>query len=271
MLLFDSHSHIQEAAFAPDVADVLARARDAGLVGVAVCGYDAPGNLAALRLAETSSIVFPSVGFHPHEAKHVTPAMLAELEAQAALPAVVAVGEIGLDFYRDHSPRDIQQRALDAQLAIAVRLGKPVSVHSRSAEDAIHEHLEAYAAASPLARAGRPTGVMHCFGGTLEQARRYVDLGFLVSLACSITYPNSGEARRIAVELPLDCLVIETDSPYLPPQSYRGKRNEPAYVAAAAEAIAAARGITVDAAASATTANAARLFGVSIPTLAGRA
>lgn len=271
MRLFDSHSHIQEKAFAGAAREVVARAERAGVAGIAVCGYDAPSNVAALELAAASPILFPTVGFHPHDASDVTPAMLAELEAQARLTEVVAVGEIGLDFYRDLSPRDLQRQVLDAELGIAVRVGKPVCVHSRAAEDEIYDQLATFAAASPLAREGRPVGVMHCFGGTLEQAERYVALGFLVSITCTISYPNNHEARRIAAGLPAKALVIETDSPYLPPQAMRGKRNEPAYVAAAAEGIAAARGITVEQAANITTGNAVRLFGITIPALAGAA
>jgi TatD DNase family protein len=263
--LFDTHSHIQESAFAKDFDAVVARAEEAGLAGIAICGYDAESNERGLTLASLSRILFPTVGFHPHEAKDVTPGMLAELESQAKLDAVKAVGEIGLDFYRDHSPHDIQRSVLDSQLAIAVRTSLPVSVHSRGAEDAVYEHLAAYAEASPLAVRGLPLGVMHCFGGTLEQAERYVALGLMVSIACSVTYPRSVETRRLASELPLDALVIETDSPYLPPQTMRGKRNEPVHVAAAAESVAVARGLTTEEVALATTANAARLFNVGVP------
>ncbi len=267
--LFDSHCHVQAAAFAEDIAGTLARAELAGLAGLTVCGFDAESNNAALCLAAASAIVFPAVGFHPHDAAEVTTGMLAELESQARLPETVAVGEIGLDFYRDLSPRNRQLRVLDDQLAIAVRVGKPVSVHSRNAEDAIFESLAAFAAASPLTARGLPAGVMHCFGGSLEQAERFVALGYLISIPCSITYPNSPESRRIAAALPAESLVVETDSPYLPPQQLRGKRNEPAYLVAAVEGIARARGVPVAAAAELTTANACRLFGIPIPALAG--
>lgn len=269
MRLFDSHSHIQGREFAAGLPDVLARATAAGVVGVAVCGYDPESNQAAIALAATSPQLFPTVGYHPHDANEVTPAALAELESLARRPEVVAVGEIGLDFYRDLSPREVQRRVLNEQLGIAVRVGKPVCVHSRAAEEEIYEHLTMYAGSSPLRGRGRPVGVMHCFGGTLEQARRYVELGFVVSIPCTITYQNNTEARRIAAGLPLSALVVETDSPYLPPRDLRGKRNEPANVLSAVEGLAAARGIAAEAAAEATTANACQLFGVSIPVKAG--
>lgn len=262
--LFDTHAHLQDRAFKNDADAVLRRAFESGLAGVCILGYDAGSNIKALELCARHPAAYPAVGFHPHDTKDVTPSTLADLEAQANLPEVVAIGEIGLDFYRDNSPRDIQRRILDEQLGIAVRAGKPVLLHTRSAEDDIYEQLAPYAAASPLKTQDRPVGVMHCFGGTLEQARRYVDLGFLVSLACVITYPKNDDARAIARELPLDSLVVETDSPYLPPQHERGKRNEPANVRFALEAAAAARSTSITAMAAATTKNACRLFAVEI-------
>jgi TatD DNase family protein len=263
--LFDTHAHLQDPAFADDLEPVLARAFEAGVTGIALCGYDMPSNHAALALAEQHPMLSPTVGIHPHDAKDMTPAMFAELESLAALPQVVGIGELGLDFYRDHSPHDVQRRVLDDQLGLAARLGKPVCVHSRGAEDEIYDHLSAYARkALSLRSAGRPVGVMHCFGGTLEQAERYVGLGFLVSIACTITYPKNDEARRIAAELPLDTIVVETDSPYLPPQPIRGQRNEPAHVLAAADAVAAARGLPLEVVARATTENACRLFALDL-------
>jgi TatD DNase family protein len=263
--LFDTHSHLQDPAFQSELDGVLERAAAAGVRGIAVLGYDMPSSHEALALATRYPLLAPAVGIHPHDAKDVTSAVLAELESLAARPEVVAVGEIGLDFYRDNSPRDVQRRILDDQLALAARLGKPVAIHSRGAEDEIYGHLCAYArSALALRSAARPVGVMHCFGGTLEQAERYVALGFLVSIACTITYPKNDEGRCIAATLPLDTLVIETDSPYLPPQGLRGQRNEPAHVLAAAQAVAAARGLPLDVVARATTANAARLFAVDL-------
>lgn len=264
MILFDTHCHLTDPAFAEDAAGVYERARAAGVEGIAVCGYDAASNEAALAFAEGREGVFPTVGFHPHEAGTVTPGMLADLAALAALPAVAAVGELGLDFYRDHSTPADQRRVLDAQLEIALRHGKPVSFHSRAAEDAAEEHLAPFARLMAERWPGRVPGVMHCFQGTVDQARRYVALGFLVSIACPITYPRNDENRAMARELPAESLVIETDSPYLPPQKLRGTRNEPANVKAAAAAIAEARGISLEDVATLTTRNAERLYRVAI-------
>jgi len=262
--LVDTHCHLQDSPFATDLDEVLERARSTGIAAMVVCGFDPASNIAALEMADAYRCVYPAVGCHPHDAGKMTNAALDLLARQAASPRVVAVGEIGLDFYRDLSPRDVQREALEAQLAIAVQTGKPVSVHSRDAEEPIYSHLAAYARRSPLVASKRPVGVMHCFGGTVEQALPFVDIGFLVSISCTITYPRNDATRRIAAELPMESLVVETDSPYLPPQSIRGKRNEPAHVRAAAEAIAAVRGLPIDAVATATTENAARLFGIAI-------
>jgi TatD DNase family protein len=263
MQLFDTHAHLQDPAFT-DLDAVLARATEAGVAGVTLCGYDAPSNEAALALAARSPLLYPAVGFHPHEADSVTAAMLRELEAQAMRPEVVAIGEIGLDFFRDLSARDAQRSLLDAQLGIAVRAAKPVCVHSRGAENDAYAQLAAYSASRAWTPGEPPVGVMHCFGGTLEQAGRYVAIGFLISFACVVTYPRNDEARRMAAGLPLDAIVVETDSPYLPPQTLRGKRNEPANVAAAVHAIADARGSSSELVANATTRSAERLFGVQI-------
>lgn len=265
MRLFDSHCHLQDRAFAGDAFEAIARAEAVGLAGMLVCGYDPAANRAALDLAASSGLVHAAVGFHPHDAKDIGHADLDLLRQQAGRDDVVAVGELGLDFYRDLSARDVQREVLEAQLAVALEVGKPVSVHSRSAEDAILEHL------APFARAWAgdgPPGVMHCFGGTFEQARPYLDLGFLVSISCAITYPANHEARRLARETPLAQLVAETDSPYLPPQPRRGQRNEPSFVAAAVEVIAAERGIAAEEVAGATTSNAFRTFAIRLPAAA---
>ncbi|MBA4181701.1 MAG: hydrolase TatD [Anaerolinea sp.] len=266
---FDSHAHLQDPAFERDREKVIARAEEAGVSGMLLCGYDTHSNLETLAIAAGHPAVFAAVGFHPHEAKDVTAEMLETLAGQAARPDVVAVGEIGLDFYRDHSPQDAQLRVLKAQLEIAEAVAKPVSVHSRAAEDACLEPLSAYAAGRGWAPGTPPVGIMHCFGGTLEQARRYVDVGFLISIACPITYPSNEESRRMAAGLPLEAIVVETDSPYLPPQKLRGRRNEPANVWRAIEAVAAARGESVASVAAATTHNATRIFGVTLPTKVG--
>ena len=262
MRLFDSHSHLQDARFDEDREAVLARATAAGVETIVVCGEDVASSEAAVALAARTEHprLLATVGFHPHEAAQATEDALDRIEKLARTSPVAAIGEIGLDFYRDLAPRHVQRRVLDGQLAIAARLRLPVSVHSRDAEGELRPHLAGFAAESPLAKQGRPLGVLHAFGGTLEQARTYVEMGFLVSLTCSAGYPRNDEARRVAAGLPLASLLIETDSPALPPQSRRGTRNEPANVRVAAEVVADARGISIEAVAAATTANAEALF-----------
>lgn len=262
MIFVDTHCHLQDTRFDGELEAVIAAARERGVLRMVVCGYDERSNADALEMAGAHDAVVPAVGFHPHEAKTVTGDMLDALRALAAREEVAAVGEIGLDFHYNLSPATDQHRVLEAQLEIALSLGKPVSVHSRAAEAELVEPLRRYAT---RAAGGRPPGVLHCFGGTLEQALPYVDAGFLVSIACPVTYPRNGEARRLASGLPLEALVVETDSPYLPPQGRRGERNEPANVVAAAEAVARARGVSLEDVAAATTRNACRLFGIAIP------
>ncbi len=264
--LFDSHSHIQMKAFDADRIEVVERAIEAGVARIAVCGDDLRTTVTAFELAERfPGIVLPTAGIHPHEASRTTQSTLDELQTLVSREGCVAVGELGLDFFRDHSTPEEQMPVLEAQLSMAVEADLPVVVHTRGAEDAIVSPLRDFAARSNLTAAGKPAGVMHCFGGTLEQARVFVELGFYVSLACAVTYPKNEEARRIARELPLDVLLVETDSPFLPPQRIRGQRNEPAYVGAAAEAIATARGVSVESVRAATTRNAAHLFGIPVP------
>jgi len=271
--LFDSHAHLQDRAFNDSVDAVVERAREAGVAGMVVLGYDIASNHAALAIAARHpGIVFPAVGIHPHDAASVTPAGIDEVAALARQEAVVAIGEIGLDFYRNLSPASRQWEVLETHLALALETGKPVSVHSRSAEAEIAEPLGRFAAEWSARFPGRSPGVMHCFGGSPQQALAFAALGFHISVACSVTYPKSEQARAVAAVVPLEHLLIETDSPYLPPQPLRGKRNEPAHVGTAAAAIAAVRGLDTGTVAEATTVNAERLFGVRVelPALAGR-
>ncbi|MDZ7727307.1 MAG: TatD family hydrolase [Dehalococcoidia bacterium] len=193
--IVDTHSHIQVDRFAEDREDVIARALEAGLSRIVVCGDDVPSSHAALALADAHECVLPTAGIHPHEAESADDTALDAIRAAAWDPRCVAVGEIGLDFYRDHSSPEAQHRALEDQLAIAVETSQPVVIHSRGAEDAAVEPLKRYAAKSPLPAWGRPAGMMHCFGGTLEQARVFVELGFVVSPR---VYHHLSEERRAA-------------------------------------------------------------------------
>jgi TatD DNase family protein len=263
--IVDTHAHIQESEFEEDVFDVLNRAREAGVVAVVVPGVDSETSAAAAWLADRNPEVYFTAGFHPHEASRLDAAALKKLQAFFDHPKVVAVGEIGLDYYRMHSPRAEQMACFQTMLDVARDHMLPVSVHCRNAEDDVMRALTAWSLRSRASYGERPLGVLHYFSGTPEQARTYVELGFFISVHTSITHPKAFRLRQVAAELPLSRLVIETDSPYGAPQSQRGRRNEPAFAVEAAAKIAEVRGVTVAAVARATTENAARLFGLRLP------
>jgi len=262
MRLFDSHTHLQAPEFDGDRANVLARAREAGLAGQLVLGLDVPTSEAAVAIAEAESNVLAAAGCHPHNAKDMDDASLARLAELARHPTVSVVGEIGLDFYRNFSPHDRQVEVFTRQLETAEEVAKPVAIHCRDANETLFPIVEAWSRRlGTRLPDGRPLGVMHYFSGDVELAYRYVELGMLISIHCSVTYPKAEQLQAVARELPLDVLVVETDSPYGAPQSHRGRRNEPAYVVEAVEKIAALRGDTIERVAEATTENALRLFG----------
>jgi TatD DNase family protein len=216
-----------------------------------------------VALAAQYDMVYAAVGQHPHDAKKLDGAGLAELRNLAQQPKVVAVGEIGLDFYRDLSPRDVQRKAFQAQLAWAAKLGKPVVIHDRDAHDEVIEVLANWAAGLADSTLKGRMGVLHTFSGDLAMAERAIDLGLYISISGPVTYKNARRLPDIVQALPLERLLVETDCPYLTPHPHRGKRNEPAYVRLVAQRIAELRGISLEELAEATTANAQHLFGLS--------
>jgi TatD DNase family protein len=264
--LFDSHTHLQASEFDADRDEVLVRARDAGVVGLLVLGWDVPSSEQAIALAEAHPGVLAAAGCHPHDADTMDDASLAKLAELARHPSVAAVGEIGLDFYRNFSARETQVQVFQRQLETAAGVRKPVAIHCREAHDALLPLVEAWSLRlGGRLPDGRPPGVMHYFSGDVELGRRYVELGFVISLHCSVTYPKNERLQHVARELPLDALVVETDSPYGAPQSRRRQRNEPAYVAEAVAKIAELRGEPVERVAQATTENALRLLASTRP------
>ncbi len=257
--LIDSHAHLHDRAFDADRAAVLERARAAGLAAIVTVGTDRAESEAAAALARAEPDVFAVVGFHPHDAKDWTAAERARIAALAAEESVVAIGEIGLDFYRDLSPRADQERAFRDQLSLADELGLPVVIHSRDAHAETAAILTAWA--SGRARPDEaPLGVIHCFSGDAALARRYAGLGFAISFAGPVTYPRNDALRAAAVAVPRGSIVVETDCPYLSPQSRRGRRNEPAQVVETAAFVAALRGETPSAFAVETAAASRRVF-----------
>ena len=253
--LFDTHAHLHFPEFGDDLQAVLDRARAAGVRRMLTIGTDVASSRAAVALAGREPDVWAAVGIHPHDAAGADASALAELERLAGEPRVVAIGETGLDFFRNLSPRDAQERAFAAQLELARRARKPVIVHCRDAHEATLAILTA-------ARVGELGGIMHCFSGDVAIARRCLDLGLLISLAGPVTYPNARALPEVARTVPGDRLVIETDCPFLPPQPFRGKRNEPAYIAITAARVAELRGERLDDLAARLSDNARALFGI---------
>lgn len=267
MRLIDTHSHIHDDAFDADRDAVIERARAAGVEIILTLGVDAADSRRALALAERHDCVLAAVGVHPHDAAEATEKELDALEELARHPLVAAIGEIGLDFYRNLSPRETQLRVLRRQLETAGRLGKPVAVHARDAERDMFAVLSEWSGQmGGCLRDGRPLGIMHYFSGDTELASLYSGLGFFISVHTSVTHPRAELLREVARAVPLDRLVVETDSPYGAPQRVRGKRNEPAYVAEAVRMLATLRAVDVASVARATADNALRLFGVSVAT-----
>lgn len=260
--LVDSHCHLQDPKYDEDREAVIQRARVAGVSPLVVIGDDMKASRRGVDLAESVEDIYATVGVHPHEAEALTVQDLDMLSRLAESPKVVAIGEIGLDFYRNLSPPDDQRRAFQQQLDLARELNLPVVIHSRDASDETFEVLATYAGYDRQDwSADRPIGVMHCFAGDLALALRYVDLGFAISIPGTVTYPDAKRLQAVAQALPLRSMVIETDAPYLAPQSHRGRRNEPAYLAETAGFIASLRGESVAQVAEGTAATAARLFG----------
>jgi TatD DNase family protein len=256
--LVDTHAHLHDSAFDADRADVIARARVASVTRLLTIGTDVPTSAAAVALAAAEPDIYAAVGIHPHDASTADEAALERIAALARGPRVVAIGEIGLDYYRDHSPHPVQRTALIAQLRLARAVGKPVLLHCREA----HADLLEICGAEGVGAVG---GILHCFSGDLEVARQGLALGLLISIAGPVTYPNARRLAEVVRALPLDRLVLETDCPYLPPQPWRGKRNEPAYLPVTAGRVAELQGVPVAMVAAQTTANAARLLGLPPP------
>jgi len=252
MHLIDSHAHLDFGHFNADREAVIERAREAGLVTIVNIGTSLASSRATVKLAEQYDFIYAAVGVHPHDAKTVTPAVLDELRALTRHPKVVAIGEIGLDYYRDLSPRDVQRRAFAEQLALAAELRLPVVIHSREA------HADVLAAL----RGWEGTGVLHSYSAGPEHLEEVLGLGFSIGISGPVTFPKAERLREVAAAVPLERLLVETDCPYLTPVPYRGRRNEPAYVQYVVEAVACARKMPAETVAQATVDNTRRLFGV---------
>lgn len=270
MTLIDSHCHIDGEQFDADRDEVVQRARDAGVAAMLNVGTGDPHSddfRRAVAIAERYENVYASVGVHPHDAKLYDDAAETHLrDLVASSKKVIAWGEIGLDYYYDHSPRDVQREVFIRQIRVANELGLPVIIHSRDADDDTVEILTGEY--SGITDSGKlrteNVGVMHCFGGTAEMAEALMKVGFYISFAGNVTFKKADNLRDAARVVPLDRLLVETDCPFLTPIPFRGKRNEPAYVAHTAAFLAEFYGISVDDLARRTTQNFIDLFGITI-------
>ncbi|MBE7150250.1 TatD family deoxyribonuclease [Bacillus mycoides] len=254
-MLFDTHSHLNAEQFEEDLQEVIARMKEAGVTYTVVVGFDEVTIKKAIELAEAYDFIYAAVGWHPVDAIDMKEEHLAWLEELAAHPKVVAIGEMGLDYHWDKSPKEIQREVFRKQIALAKKVKLPIIIHNRDATQDIVDILEEENAAEV-------GGIMHCFSGSVEVAQRCVDMNFLISLGGPVTFKNAKKPKEVAMEIPLEKLLIETDCPYLTPHPFRGKRNEPSYVKLVAEEIANLKGISYDEVAQVTTKNAKSLFGV---------
>ncbi len=254
-MLVDSHCHLDFPDFADDIAGVVARARAAGVAGMVTISthFDRAPSLSAI--AQRFAGVWCTVGVHPHEAEsHSAVTAVSLCDAVNANPRVIGLGETGLDFYYQHSPREAQERLFRAHIAAARETDLPVIVHTREADTRTIEILSEEMAVRPF------TGLIHCFSTSRALAEQAIKLGFYISVAGIVTFKKAEELRAIVADLPLDRLLVETDSPYLAPMPNRGKRNEPSFLAHTAAYIAALKGVSADELGSATTDNFFRLF-----------
>ena len=254
-MLIDTHAHLQMSDYDDDRDEVIARATEAGVECIINASFDLSSSQQAVKLAEEHENLYAAVGVHPHDAKLLDDKTLDALRDLAGHPKVVAIGETGLDYYRNLSPRAIQRSAFEKQLRLAEEVGLPVIVHNREAHEDTLEILRRYS--------GQVRGVMHCFSGDRDFADNCVQMGLYISFAGPVTYPKSHQLREVAAYVPRGKFFVETDCPYLAPQFKRGKRNEPSYVKAVAKKIAEIRRTTFPEIARITTANAKALFGIA--------
>jgi TatD DNase family protein len=259
-MIVDTHCHLADAKFRDDVEDVIARASAADVAQIISVGAIGPieNDRLTVEIAERHENVFAAVGVHPHDARDCTRERIAELRALAASKKVVAIGESGLDFHYMHSPREAQEESLRAHLALAAELDLPIVIHCRDAERQMVEVVRETGI-------GPRGGVIHCFTGDIDAAREFLALGFCISFSGIITFKNSAPIREAAAIVPRDRVMVETDAPYLAPEPYRGKRNEPAYVTRTLEVLANLRRVDAKALGADVMANASRVFELPAP------
>ncbi|MFJ9387074.1 TatD family hydrolase [Peribacillus sp. NPDC101481] len=255
-MLFDTHVHVNAEQFNEDLEEVIERAKEAGVNNMVVVGFDRPTIIRAMELIEAYDFMYAAVGWHPVDAIDMTEEDLQWIEELSNHPKVVAIGEMGLDYHWDKSPKDVQMEVFRKQIRLAKKVGLPIIIHNREATADIVNILKEE-------EASRVGGIMHCFSGSAETALDCINMNFYISLGGPVTFKNAKKPKEVAAAVPLDRLLIETDCPYLAPHPYRGKRNEPSYVKLVAEQIAEIKQLTIEEVSQATTENAKKLFGIN--------
>jgi TatD DNase family protein len=253
MMLIDSHAHLEMEDFKRDLEAVIQRAKESGIGYIFTVGTEKRDWKKTLDIAHSHSSVYAILGVHPHNAKEIDEETYPIVQELCRDEKVKAYGEIGLDFYRNLSPRDVQLKRFREQIALAKEMGLPIVVHDREAHQETLEILRSE-------KAGKVGGIIHCFSGDYEMAKACIDMGFFISVPGSITFNNAERFREIVKKVPLDCLLVETDAPFLTPVPFRGKRNEPSYVRYTAEKLADIKKISFEKIAEATSENALRAY-----------
>jgi TatD DNase family protein len=254
-MLTDTHTHLDAAAFDEDREEIIQRALDAGVTRIVNIGFNRETIPTTMKLVEEYAFIYGAVGWHPQDAKDMLPEDVAWIEQLCSHEKIVAIGEIGLDYYWDTSPKETQHRVFREQIQLARRIKKPIIIHNREAHQDILQILKEE-------KAAEIGGIMHCFSGSWETAKVCLDMNFYISFGGPVTYKNAKQPKEVLAQVPLDRLLLETDAPYLTPHPFRGKRNESSYVRIVAEAAAEIHGISLEEIAQITTKNAIRLLGL---------
>jgi TatD DNase family protein len=255
-MLFDTHAHLNAIQYEEDIVEVIQRAKSERVTHIVVVGFDKDTIKRAMELTEQYEMIYAAVGWHPVDAIDMTDEDLEWIKELASHPKVVAIGEMGLDYYWDKSPKDIQKDVFRRQIRLAKEVKLPIIIHNRDSTEDVVKILKEE-------NAGEVGGIMHCFTGSLEVAKQCMDMNFYISFGGPVTFKNAKKSKEVATEIPLERLLIETDCPYLTPHPFRGKRNEPSYVKYIAEQIAELKGLSFEEVAKITSDNAKKLFGIT--------
>ncbi|MBE9546047.1 MAG: TatD family hydrolase [Proteobacteria bacterium] len=254
-MFIDSHAHLEMRAFDRDRDEVITRAKEAGVDYIVTIGTTLSDCEKAISIANKYKSVYAAVGIHPHEVKNINDLTYESLKEMAKAEKVVAYGEIGLDFFRNLSPRDVQIRRFGEQLELAGEIGLPVIIHDREAHAETLKMLKGWK--------GSRRGIVHCFSGDYEMAKKCIDMGFYISIPGTITYKKSDVLRKVVRKIPIESMLVETDSPFLSPEPRRGKRNEPAYVVYTARRVAEIKGLPLEEVGRITSENTKNVFGIT--------